>query len=169
MNPPKCSDDDYINFVIATPRSVSATEAAKVQGDEEQAPAHDAFTRLLHRSEPDAETLWREARTQVSLRQGILVIDDSTLDKPYAKRIELVVRHWSGKHHAVVSGINLITLLWTDGDRHIPVDYRIFDKKKDALTKNDHFQAMVKEARKRAFNLLAWSLIAGIRGWKTSS
>ena len=49
MNPPKCSDDDYINFVIATPRSVSATEAAKVQGDEEQAPAHDAFTRLLHR------------------------------------------------------------------------------------------------------------------------
>ena len=78
MNPPKCSDEDYINFVIATPRSVSATEAAKVQGDEEQAPAHDAFTRLLHRLEPDAETLWNEAASQVNLRQGILVIDDST-------------------------------------------------------------------------------------------
>jgi hypothetical protein len=38
VNPPKCSDDD-INFVIATPRSVSATEAAEVQGDEGQAPA----------------------------------------------------------------------------------------------------------------------------------
>ena len=151
MNPPKCSDDDYINFVIATPRSVSATEAAKVHGDGEQAPAHDAFTRLLHRLEPDAEMLWREARTQVSLNQGILVIDDSTLDKPYARKIELVTRHWSGKHHAVVSGINLITLLWTDGDRHVPVDYRVFDKKKDALTKNDHFQAMLKEAHKRNF------------------
>jgi hypothetical protein len=132
-------------------RAVSATEAAKVQGDEEQAPAHDAFTRLLHRLEPDAETLWQEARSQVSLSQGILVIDDSTLDKPYAKKIELVVRHWSGKHHAVVSGINLITLLWTDGDRHVPVDYRIFDKKRDALTKNDHFQAMLKEAHARGF------------------
>ena len=66
MNPPKCSDDDYINFVIATPRSVSATEAAKAQGDEEQAPAHDAFTRLLHRLEPDAATLWGEARSQAS-------------------------------------------------------------------------------------------------------
>jgi hypothetical protein len=151
VNPPKCSDDDYINFVIATPRSVSATEAAKVHGDGEQAPAHDAFTRLLHRLEPDAEMLWREARTQVSLNQGILVIDDSTLDKPYARKIELVTRHWSGKHHAVVSGINLITLLWTDGDRHVPVDYRVFDKKKDALTKNDHFQAMLKEAHKRNF------------------
>ncbi len=151
MNPPKCSDDDYINFVIATPRSVSATEAAKVQGDEEQAPAHDAFTRLLHRLEPDAEALWREAASQVSLSQGILVIDDSTLDKPFAKKMELVVRHWSGKHHAVVSGINLITLLWTDGDRHVPCDYRIFDKKKDALSKNDHFQAMVKAACERGF------------------
>lgn len=131
MNPPKCSDDDYINFVIASPRSVSATEAAKVQGDEEQAPAHDAFTRLLHRLEPDAATPWHEAESQVSLRRGILVIDDWTFDKPYAKKMELVVRHRSGKHHAVVSGINLITLLWTEGNRHVPCDYRIFDKKQD--------------------------------------
>jgi putative transposase len=151
VNPPKCSDDDYINFVIATPRSVSATEAAKVQGDEGQAPAHDAFTRLLHRLEPDATTLWAEARTQVTLTRGILVIDDSTLDKPYARKMELVTRHWSGKHHAVVSGINLITLLWTDGDRHVPVDYRVFDKARDALTKNDHFSAMLREAYARGF------------------
>lgn len=151
MNPPKCSDEDYINFVIASPRQISATEAAKVQSEETNAPAHDAFTRLLHRLEPDAETLWHESQTQISLTQGILVIDDSTLDKPYAKKMELVTRHWSGKHHAVVSGINLITLLWTDGDRHVPVDYRIFDKKKDSWTKNDHFQEMLKEAHTRGF------------------
>ncbi|MGI8997202.1 MAG: IS701 family transposase, partial [Pyrinomonadaceae bacterium] len=83
-----------MDFVIATPRSVSATEAAKVQGDEEQAPAHDAFTRLLPRLEPDAATLWDEARSQLSLSQGIMVIDDSTLDKPYARKIEVVTRHW---------------------------------------------------------------------------
>ncbi len=57
MNPPKCSDEDYINFVIATPRRVSATEAATLQSEEKNAPAHDAFTRLLHRLEPNAETL----------------------------------------------------------------------------------------------------------------
>jgi putative transposase len=151
MNPPKCSDEDYINFVIASPRQVSATEAAKVQSQEKNAPAHDAFTRLLHRLEPDAAALWHESRSQLSLTQGILVIDDSTLDKPYARKMDLVTRHWSGKHHAVVSGINLITLLWTDGDRHVPVDYRIFDKKKDSLTKNDHFQEMLKEAQTRGF------------------
>jgi hypothetical protein len=151
MNPPKVSDQDYINFLIATPRACSGTEAARTTPAQESPPAHDAFTRLLHRLEPDAETLWREAASQVEQTTGILVIDDSTLDKPYAKKIELVSRHWSGKHRRVVEGINLITLLWSDGDRHVPVDYRLFDKANDALTKNDHFQAMLKEARERGF------------------
>lgn len=61
--------------------------------------------------------MWQEAKPQVDLLDGILVFDVSTLDKPYARQIELVTRSWSGKHHAVVQGINLMTLLWTDGDR----------------------------------------------------
>lgn len=114
-------------------------------------PAHDAFTRLLHRLEPDAETLWHEAASQVERQPGILVLDDSTLDKPYAKKIELVSRHWSGKHPAVVEGIKLITLLWSDGDRPVAVDYRVYDNAGDELTKNAHFQALLTTARERGF------------------
>ncbi|MCB1795538.1 MAG: IS701 family transposase, partial [Candidatus Competibacteraceae bacterium] len=121
MTRPKVDDEAYINFLMATPTVCSATEAARVQPDQPVPPA-DAFTRLLRRLEPDTATLWREAAGQVTRCGGILVVDDSTLDKPYARKIEWVRRHWSGKHHAVVEGINLITLLWTDGDRHIPVD-----------------------------------------------
>ena len=151
MNLPKCSDEDYINFVIATPRSVTATEAARVQPEGAESPQHDAFTRLLERLEPDPETLWREAETQIDRSGGILVLDDSTLDKPFSRRNDLVYRHWSGKHKEVVSGINLITLLWTDGDRAVPCDYRIFDKDTDRKTKNDHFSEMLMEAHKRGF------------------
>lgn len=151
MNPAKCSDIDYINFIIATPRSVTATEAATCQPESANAPAHDAFTRLLQRLEPDAQTLWNEAKTQVELLNGILVLDDSTLEKPYSKFNSLVYRHWSGKQKEVVSGINLITLLWTDGDRAVPVDYRIFDKDRDRKTKNDHFSEMLMEAAERGF------------------
>ncbi len=114
-------------------------------------PAHDALTRLLHRQEPDAATLWHEAAPQVERQGGVWVVDDSTLDKPYAKKIERVQRHWSGKHRAVVEDINLVTLLWTNGDRHVPVDYRIYDKAGDALTKNDHFRAMLAVAHERGF------------------
>ncbi|HAS86994.1 MAG TPA: IS4/IS5 family transposase, partial [Candidatus Competibacteraceae bacterium] len=56
MNPPKVTDEDYIQFLIATPKVCSATEAARVQPEEANAPQHDAFTRLLHRLEPDALT-----------------------------------------------------------------------------------------------------------------
>ena len=81
----------------------------------------------------------------------MLVLDDSTLDKPYAKHIGLVTRHWSGKHHKVVRGINLITLLWTDGDRKIPCDYRLYSKA-DGKTKNDHFWEMLLMAKGRGFS-----------------
>jgi hypothetical protein len=65
--------------------------------------------------------------------------------------MELVGWHWSGKHHRVVKGINLTTLLWTDGEQHIPIDYRLYEKVMDGATKNDHFRAMVQTAKQRGF------------------
>lgn len=150
MSEPKVDPADYIDFLVASPKDFTATEAARSQSPSPEAPAHDAFTRLLHRLEPDADALWVEAEPQVRKATGVLVVDDSTLDKPYAKSIHLVTRHWSGKHHAVVRGINLVTLLWTDGDRHVPCDYRVSDKS-DGLTKNDHFVAMIAAAARRGF------------------
>src|SRR5215216_7342558 len=143
MNAAKVTDLDYINFLVAAPRVVSCTEAARVQPDGPRRAAHDALTRLLQRLEPDTTPLWREAEQHVDRENGLLILDDTTLDKPYAHKIELVTRHWSGKHHRVVRGINLLTLLWTDGERLIPVDYRLYDKARDGLTKNDHFRALL--------------------------
>jgi hypothetical protein len=151
MNRPRCTSIEYIDFLVATPRIVSATEAARVQPRRAGAPAHDAFTRLLHRLEPDPAALWHEVAPLVERTRGVLIVDDTTLDKPYARKMDLVHRHWSGKHHAVVDGINLITLVWTDGDRLIPVDYRVYDKPNDGITKNEHFLAMLLTARERGF------------------
>jgi hypothetical protein len=71
MNPPRVTDESYINFLIATPKVCSATEAARVQPAEPVAPAHDSVTRLLYRLEPDAATLWQEAAGQVARQSGI--------------------------------------------------------------------------------------------------
>lgn len=149
MNPARVSAEDYIQFLIGSPKVVTATEAARVQPEQPHPPAHDAFTRLLHRLEPDPETLWHEVRPLIHPTDGVLVIDDSTLDKPRAQHIDLVGYHWSGNHHAVVRGINLITTLWSDGDRFSPCDYRIYHKTTDGQTKNDHFAAMLRTAHAR--------------------
>jgi len=151
MNAPKVTDLDYIDFLVAAPRVVSCTEAARVQPLGPRRAAHDALTRLLQRLEPDPTPLWEEAQEHVDLTSGLLILDDTTLDKPYARQIALVHRHWSGKHHRVVAGINLVTLLWSDGTHAIPCDYRLFDKPVDGLTKNAHFQAMLASAATRGF------------------
>ena len=151
MNAPRCTDQDYIQFLIASPGPVTCTEAARVQPHSPFAPAHDSFNRLLHRLEPEPEELWQEAEPLVEKAKGFLVIDDSTLDKLYARKIELVTRHWSGKHHKPVRGINLITLLWTDGDRKIPCDYRLYSKA-DGKTKHDHFWELLLTAKARGFS-----------------
>jgi hypothetical protein len=150
MNTPRCSDESYIDFLVASQGRVSCSEAARVQPRSPFAPAHDAFTRLLNRQEPDPEILWREAEPLVETNRGVLVLDDSTLDHPYARHMALVTRHWSGKHRKVVRGINLISLVWTDGDRKIPVDYRLYSKA-DGRTKNEHFWEMLLMAKGRGF------------------
>jgi len=149
MNQAKVKPEDYIQFLIASPRQYTCTEAAAVQPAQTDPPAHDAFRRLLTRLEPDPETLWQEARTQIRPREGVWVLDDSTLDKPYARQIALVHPHWSGKHNAVVDGINLLTLLWTDGDRHVPCDWAVYDKPHDGLSKNALFRTLLRRLRDR--------------------
>ena len=57
MNPPRATPDDYIAFLVATPGAGTATEMGRCQPHRPRAPAHDAFTRLLNRLEPDPEDL----------------------------------------------------------------------------------------------------------------
>lgn len=118
--------------------------------------------------------MWQEAKAFVNLRKGLLILDDTTLDKPYARKMDRVTYHWSGKHQGVVKGIALLTLLWTEmpvsprsgvGQALIPLvyrresvpkgivpcDFRVYDKPQDGKTKNDHFQQMLQQAKERGF------------------
>jgi len=152
MNPPKVDELDYIQFLIAAQKVFSAVEASKVHPDESAEVAHDAYTRLLQRVPPDSEALWTEVEPLVKREAGVLVVDDSTLDKPYARQMGLVTSHWSGKHGRVVEGINLISLVWTDGEATLPCDFRLYEKAQDGLSKNEHFRAMIRSAQARGFS-----------------
>ena len=152
MNPPKVDAADYIDFLIGTPREASACEAARVQPVALTSAAHDAFSRLLARLEPDPEALWAEVRPHVRRPDGVLIADDTVLDKPYARKMGLVGPFWSGKHRRVLRGINLVTVAWSDGDAVFPVDYRLVDPAEAPKTnKNEHFRAMLVTAKARGF------------------
>src|SRR5262249_34893444 len=108
-------------------------------------------SRLLTRREPEAQARWDEVRPLVEAT-GVLVLDDTVLDKPHARHVALVGPFWSGRHGRVVRGINLVTLAWTDGDRVIPTDYRLVDPAEvPKRTKNDLFAELIREAHRRGF------------------
>jgi len=157
MNAPKVDEVDYIQFLIAAQRAFTCTEAATCQPEQADPPAHDAFTRLLLRQPPDTAALWQEVKPLVKRTEGALLLDDSTLDKPYAPRMALVTRHWSGKHHRVVQGINLVSLVWTGDDALLPCDFRLYDRPVDGQTKNEHARASRR----------SWRLMAGMPRWRT--
>ena len=125
MNKPKVSHENFIDFLAATPVHATAMEAQRTNPVGFGESSHDAYIRLHHRLEPSSDSLWLEVKPEVKLGSGVLVLDNTVLDKPYARKMKLVHPMWSDKHHAVVKGINLLTLFWTDGDRRLRCDYRI--------------------------------------------
>ena len=99
MNKAKCNNYYYINFLVAVQTVFSTTEATRCHPDGANGAVHDAYTRLLQRIPPDSEALWQEVKPLVKVKQGVLVFDDSTVDKPHPSQMALVTKHWSGKHH----------------------------------------------------------------------
>ena len=62
-----------------------------------------------------------------------------------------MTRHWSGKHHRVVRGIDAISMDWTDGSAAIPCDFRVYDKPIRGRKMHQHFRDMLDGAGARGF------------------
>lgn len=142
----RCTLPMYMGFLLSEPNGVSCCRLGSLLNM-----SHDSVNRFLHRETYSPQDLFNEVKSGINLRGGTLSVDDSVLDKPYAHYIALIGHYWSGKHHAVVKGINLITLYYTDPQgQHQPVNFRVYDKA-DNKTKNDYFLDMLAE-------VLSWGL-----------
>jgi len=88
-------DLDYINFLIAAQKTFTCTEASRSSSDPINEPAHHAFTRK--RQPLSSENLWNEVKTFVKNDQGVLIIDDTVLEKLYSQKNGLITYLWSNK------------------------------------------------------------------------
>src|SRR5512135_1219945 len=113
-----CTLPIYIGFLLSEPNVPSGCRLAEVMEI-----SHDSVNRFLQREAYTPLALFKESKRGLELKGGTLSVDDSGLDKPYSHHMALVGYFWSGKHHRVVKGINLITLYYTDvGGQHRPVN-----------------------------------------------
>jgi Transposase DDE domain len=141
-----CQLPTYIAFLLSEPNGTSCCRLGHVLNI-----SHDSVNRFLNRESYCARDLFNEVKESIDMKGGTLSVDDTVLDKPYAKYIAYIGYFWSGKHHRSVKGINLITLYYTDPQgREQPVNFRVYDKA-EGKTKNDYFLEMLDE-------VLSWGL-----------
>lgn len=152
MRKQKCSLELYSNFLLAAQNRFSATELARASPDASM--SHDAVTNWLDSSKFNPAEIWNQAKPLISLKSGYLVSDDSVLDKRYFRENGLVKLQYSDNVHGLVKDIDLVNLFWTDGEKFVPVDYRLYQPDLDCRDKNDHLREMLKRALKRGFSPL---------------
>ena len=129
MRKQKCSLKMYGDFLIANQNRYSGLELSKVSPVADM--SHDAVSRWLFNSKYQPSDLWGQVKPLININDGYLVTDDTLLNKKYSRKNELAKKQYSGNEHGLENGINLVNLLWTNDEKYIPVDYRIYNKDKD--------------------------------------
>ena len=145
----KCTKALYQAFLQATSVRYSGLALSEVSP---VTLSHDSVSHFLQARHMRPKEVWGQAKKQINLDEaGILIADDSILDKQRSNKIELVNYQYSGNEHRVIAGIGLVNLLWhrLEQNDSIPVDYRIYDKDTDGKTKNEHLREMLKSAKER--------------------
>ncbi|HKS41335.1 MAG TPA: transposase [Blastocatellia bacterium] len=108
--------------------------------------SHDALNRLLHSDFPWSRRLWELLASRMIHTGGYLLLDDTTWQRQ-TKCSEAVAKVWSSTAGGVRLGMQVVLLVWTDGQRKIPVAMRLWQK--GGKSKVELAQEMLSEAAER--------------------
>lgn len=137
-----CSKDLYCAFLQVTSQRYSALTLAEVSPVNL---SHDAVSGWLAETKCQPKDIWEAAKKDVlGSSPGIIIADETVIDKSRSDKIELTSWLYSGTEHEIVKGIGLLNFLWNDSRGEvIPMDYRVYQPPEDGKTKNDHFRDML--------------------------
>lgn len=157
----ECTLDRYTDYLLATPTSATATGMSALFDGKM---SHDKVTRFLSQSYFDSSTVWSKAKPLVraheSLEGGVLVMDDSILEKAHTDENAMICWHWDHSLKRMVKGINFVSLLYHAGELSVPINVHLiektepyFDEKsgttkyKSPVTKNEIARQMLRQAK----------------------
>lgn len=116
----------YISGLIVLEKDATCKKIAKTMG----VISHDKLTRTLAGNNVVAR------RIQLSLIQfclskttgGWLIVDDFLIPKGYSSKIEGVYNEYDHTEDRRIKGMRVVMILWTDGEKRIPVAWSIWHK-----------------------------------------
>lgn len=108
--------------------------------------SHDALNRLLRSDLPWSRRLWEQYASAMVTEGGYLLLDDTTWRR-WAERAEAVSWVWSSSAAHIVRGMQVVLLVWTDGQLKVPVGMRLW--RKGGKSKVALAEELLREARAR--------------------
>ena len=133
---------DYCQYLLSSPHNYTLTHFA----DHSDRFTHDMLNRTLGGDRVSPREIWKNVKPHLtSTAKGVVLFDDTVLDKRYAKKMALVRRQYSGNAKGVINGIGVVTCVYVNPvtDQFWLIDYRIYDPEGDGKTKLDHVKEML--------------------------
>jgi len=151
----------YVDYLIS---SFDATTATGLSGMLDGGVSHDAITRMLSSPSLTSKDLWLRAKPlvrEIESDDGVLIIDDSLLEKPSTDESALICYHYDHSKGRIVKGINFLSALYHSQGATVPVgvhlvmkseyetDLKTGRRKRKALfTKNQYCRLLMTQAAK---------------------
>ena len=115
--------------------------------------SHDSLSRVLKSavSQPLFQVVKTLFKTLEKISVGYLIIDDTTINKEYARVIERCHWLWNTNGNRYVFGYNIVVLMWSNGLITIPLKWSFYKKeseKKIQITKIDMALELLEYAKK---------------------
>lgn len=110
--------------------------------------SHDQMNNLMDRKEFPPSLIWENTKDDIIPdKNAYIAIDDTVLDKRYSRKMDCVLRQYSGNAHQVIKGIGVVTCIYVNPtlNQFWTLDHRIYLPKADKKTKHDHVKEMVKD------------------------
>lgn len=133
---------DYCQYLLVSQINYTLTNYA----EHTEKFSHDMANRYLASDEIRPRLVWENVKRDVRpTPDGVVVFDDTVIDKNFSSHIELVRRQYSGNAHGVIKGIGVVTGVYVNPhiDQFWMIDYRMYDPEGDGKTKLNHMHDML--------------------------
>lgn len=151
--------DLYSDYLLSSFGQTTATGLARLLDGEI---SHDQISRMLGSEKLTSKTWWQLIKPQVRQMEredGVLIIDDSIVEKPYTDENEIICWHYDHAKGNTVKGINFMTALYEAQGIALPVAFELVaktesnmdektgkERRKSLMTKNERYRQLLQTA-----------------------
>ena len=148
--------DLYSDYLLSSFGQTTATGLSRLLEGEV---SHDQVTRLLASEPLTSKAWWKLIKPhvrQMERADGVMIVDDSIIEKPYTDENELICWHYDHTKGRTVKGINFVTTIYCAQEVALPVAFALVtktetyldeksgrQKRKSPVTKNEQYRQML--------------------------